>query len=74
MWLVEDGLHLLLGFTIDDEGRWEVVRTTRRVEARGVGVEEKFAHMEDNMNLHVGRDLKGTSGGGGSLDDFEGGD
>ena len=52
--LVEDGLHFILGLTIDDEGRWEVERTTRKVEARGVGVREKPAHMEDIMSLHVG--------------------
>ena len=30
-----------------------MVRTTRGVEGRGVGVREKLAHMEDIMNVHV---------------------
>ena len=30
--------------------------------------------MEDIMNLHVGREFKGTSGGGGGVDDLEGAD
>ena len=37
-----------------------MVRTTRRVEGRGVGIGETLAHMEDIMNLHVG-------GGGGGV-------
>jgi hypothetical protein len=31
--LLQDGLHFILGLTINDEGRWDVVRTTRSVEA-----------------------------------------
>ena len=31
--LIQDS-HLILGFTIDDEGRWEMVRTTRRVDIK----------------------------------------
>ena len=48
---VQYGLHFILGFTMDDDGRWEVVRMSRRVEARGVGVGKKLAHIEDIMNL-----------------------
>ena len=48
-----------------------MVRTTRRVEAKGIGVGEKLAYTEDMMNLHVGGEVKGTSGGEGSLDDLE---
>ena len=33
--LVQEGLLFILGFTIDNDGRGEVVRATRRVEARG---------------------------------------
>ena len=51
-----------------------MARTTRRVEARGIGVGKKLAHVEDIMNLHVGREFKGTRGGRGSLNDLEGAD
>ena len=74
MLLVQDGLHFILRFTIDDDGRWEVMRMSRRVEGTGVGVRKKLTHMVDIMNLHVRREFKGTSGGGGSLDDLEGAD
>ena len=39
------GFHLILGFTIDDEGRGERMRASRGVEEDGVDVREKLAHM-----------------------------
>jgi hypothetical protein len=72
MSFLQDGFHFVLRFTIDDEGRREVVRAPRRVEGGGVDVGEELAHMEDVMNLHVGGEFKSASGWGGSLDDLEG--
>lgn len=37
---LQDGLHFILGLTIDDEGRREGVRAPRGVEGRWVGVGE----------------------------------
>ena len=51
-----------------------MVRRTRRVEPKGVGVGKKFSHMEDITNLHVEGEVKGTTGRGWSLDDLEGAD
>ena len=71
---LQDGLHFILGLTIDDEGRREGVRAPRGVEGSGVGVGEELAHMEHIVDLHVGGEIKSACGGGGSLDDREGAD
>ena len=72
--LFQEGLHFILGLTIDDEGRRESVRAPRGVERRGVDVGEELAHMEHIVDLHVGGEIKRACGGGGSLDDREGAD